>query len=150
MNIRERHHLIKPAIGVHPREQESYDLATSLLYATPCVVIISAVLDQILITIYMNWIHPWRGIVENKMDPIADQAEPNDPGNLQNAIQDMIPLPTLNPPQSESKEDPIADQEEPNDPGNLQNAIQDMIPLLTLNLAQGESNQGDQITEADM
>ena len=104
MNIRERHHLIKPAIGVHPREQESYDLATSLLCAAPCVVIISAILDQLLITIYMNWIHPWRGIVENKTDPMADQAEPNDPGNLQNAIQDMIPLLKLNLAQSESNQ----------------------------------------------
>ena len=104
MKIRERHHLIKPAIGVHPREQESYDLATSLLYATPCVVITSAILDQLLMTIYMNWIHPWRGIVENKLDRITDQEEPNYQGDLQNAIQDTIPLLTLNLAQGESNE----------------------------------------------
>ena len=94
IKIRARHHLILPAIGAHPREQQSYDLATALLYATPCAVFTSAILDQILITVYMNWVHPWRGIVQNH--PKEGTENKNDQLNLEHAMEDMIPLVTLN------------------------------------------------------
>ena len=95
MNIRARHHLIKPAIGVHQREQESYDLVTSLLYAMPCVVIFSAILDQIIITVYMNWVHPWRGIVQNHPQNLTED-EAADHAIVAHAIRETIPLVTLN------------------------------------------------------
>ena len=110
--IRARHHLILPAIGVHPREQQSYGIATFLLHATPCMVIGWAILDQVLITVYMNWVHPWKGIVQNL--PNEDARNENDQGNVQGAIEDGIPLLTLNIIQDETnREDAIQ-------PGELQ------------------------------
>ena len=103
MNIRARHHLILPAIGVHEREQYSYELATSLLYILPCVVIFSAILDQIFITIYMNWVHPWRGIVQNNPQKLTED-EAVDQEIVANAIRDTIPLLTLNLAQDETED----------------------------------------------
>ena len=103
MNIRARHHLILPAIGVHEREQYSYELATSLLYILPCVVIFSAILDQIFITIYMNWVHPLRGIVQNHTPELTED-EAVDQEIVANAIRDTIPLLTLNLAQDETED----------------------------------------------
>ena len=109
MKIRARHHLIQPAIGVHQREQESYDLATSLLCATPCVVILSAILDQLLVTVYMNWFHPWRAIVQNCPQELRED-EAVDQAIVAEAIRDTIPLLTLNLIQEETEEEAIMNE----------------------------------------
>ena len=80
----------------------------------PCAIIMSAMLDQFLVTVYMRWAHPWIGIFKDTPDPITDLEEANgaDPGNLQNAIQEMIPLVTLNLGQDETNEgDNVSEQE---------------------------------------
>ena len=80
----------------------------------PCAIIMSAMLDQFLVTVYMRWAHPWIGIFKDTPDPNTDPEEANgaDPGNLQNAIQEMIPLVTLNLGQDETNEgDNVSEQE---------------------------------------
>ena len=42
----------------------------------------------------MNWVHPWRGIVQNH--PKEGTENKNDQRNLEHAMEDMIPLVTLN------------------------------------------------------
>ena len=42
----------------------------------------------------MNCVHPWRGIVENH--PKESTENKNDRRNLEHAMEDMIPLVTLN------------------------------------------------------
>ena len=93
MKIQERHNLIRPAIGVHPREQESYDLATSLLHALPSVVVVSAIFDQLLVVVYMKWFHPWKDILNNSTGKMNEE---NKQLNIAAAMQETLPLTTMN------------------------------------------------------
>ena len=95
MKIQERHNLIRPAIGVHPREQESYDLATSLLYALPSVVVVSAIFDQLLVMVYMKWFHPWKDILKNTTDE-GKMNDLNKELNIAAAMQETLPLTNMN------------------------------------------------------
>ena len=84
LKIRARHHLILPSIGAYKSEQDSYELATSLLYSLPCVVIVFALFDQILIIIYMLKVHPWRGIV---LSVGTKDEENRQTGNFEESVQ---------------------------------------------------------------
>ena len=95
MKILERHNLIRPAIGVHPREQESYSLATSLLHALPSVVVASAIFDQLLVMAYMKWFHPWKDILKSTTDE-GKRNDFNKGRYIAAAMQETLPLTTMN------------------------------------------------------
>ena len=103
MKVRARHHLIQPAIGVHQREQESYDLVTSLLYSLPFALIVAAALDQCLVTLYMKSVHPWKAIVQDHPEEMTEE-EAVDQAIVEDAMREAIPLVTLNLVQEETEE----------------------------------------------
>ena len=51
------------AIGVFPEEQKAYDLVMKLLWILPTVVFGGALVDAMFVAIYMNFAHPWVGIL---------------------------------------------------------------------------------------
>ena len=54
------------AIGVFPEEQKAYDLVMKLLWILPIVVLGGALVDAIFVAIYMNFAHPWIGILSSE------------------------------------------------------------------------------------
>ena len=72
-NIIKRHHTIEPAIGCFPEEEHSYLLAKKLIYGLPVAITVAAVIDTILVIVYMKWIHPWCGLI--KPTPINNDKE---------------------------------------------------------------------------
>ena len=59
------------AIGVFPEEQKAYDLVMKLLWIVPTLVLGGALVDAMFVAIYMNFAHPWIGILS------SEQPKPN-------------------------------------------------------------------------
>ena len=70
-------------IGVFPEEQEAYDLVMNLSWILPTVVIVGALLDAFFVGIYMNFAHPWVGILSteepnNEQEEVIDTSSPRE------------------------------------------------------------------------
>ena len=65
-NIKSRHELVKGAIGVFDKEEEAYHRVIMLAWILPMVVLLGALLDNIMVFIYMRFAHPWREILFSK------------------------------------------------------------------------------------
>ena len=63
--IQARHELIVVTIGAFEEEKMAFDLMSRLIWQLPLFMAITALLDLILVVVYMNWLHPWRGILED-------------------------------------------------------------------------------------
>ena len=61
-----RHELVKGAIGAFPEEEYAYLLVKNLSRILPLVIFLGAILDSILVAIYMNFAHPWLGILKSE------------------------------------------------------------------------------------
>ena len=61
-----RHELVKGAIGAFPEEEYAYLLVKNLCWILPLVIFLGAILDSILVAIYMNFAHPWLGILKSE------------------------------------------------------------------------------------
>ena len=59
-----RHELVQGAIGAFPEEENAYMLLKNLRWILPLVVFLGAILDSILVAIYMNFAHPWLNILK--------------------------------------------------------------------------------------
>ena len=46
-------------------EQKAFDLMSRLIWQLPLFMVVTALIDLLLVLIYMNWLHPWRGILED-------------------------------------------------------------------------------------
>ena len=66
IQIQERHLLLQASIGVHPEEQAAFDIVIFLEWMLPLVTILSALFDMGLWAAYMNWLHPWKGILQTE------------------------------------------------------------------------------------
>ena len=89
--MKSRHELLSGAIGTFPEEDEAYLLVTWLLWVIPLTVTLAALMDAILVYIYMKWAHPWGPILENEeTDNIDDGYEA-----VPNSEPQMIPMPNL-------------------------------------------------------
>ena len=62
-NVNNRHTLVKGAIGVFPEEEYAYWLMNTLSWSLPLMIILGAIVDVILVYIYMRYTHPWRDIL---------------------------------------------------------------------------------------
>ena len=59
-----RHELVKGSIGAFPEEENAYTLVKNLRWILPLIIFLGAILDSILVAIYMNFAHPWLGILK--------------------------------------------------------------------------------------
>ena len=61
MNI--RHILVKGAIGAFPEEEHAYLLVNTLSWILPLMIVLGAIVDVLLVYIYMRFAHPWKDIL---------------------------------------------------------------------------------------
>ena len=83
-NIKARHKLLEGAIGVLPEEEIAYKLVNQLSWILPIVVIIGALLDMLLVYVYMKFAHPWKYILSFKVENEGGEHRPNSPQNDEN------------------------------------------------------------------
>ena len=62
-SIRARHELLAGAIGTFQEEDDAYSMVKTLSWILPTAVILSAMLDALLVWIYMKLAHPWKDIL---------------------------------------------------------------------------------------
>ena len=58
-----RHLLVKGAIGAFPEEEYAYWLVNKLSWILPSMIISGAIVDVLLVYIYMRFAHPWKDIL---------------------------------------------------------------------------------------
>ena len=59
-----RHSALVLNIGTFAEEDEAYELLENLILSLPFTVMVTSVLDAMLAAVYLNWLHPWRIILE--------------------------------------------------------------------------------------
>ena len=59
-SVRERHSALVLHIGTFAEEDEAYKLLNSLSMSLPFVVMITCILDALLASVYLKWLHPWK------------------------------------------------------------------------------------------
>ena len=80
-NIKARHELLEGAIGVLPEEEIAYKWVNQLSWILPIVVIIGALLDMLLVYVYMKFAHPWKYILSFKGENEGGEHIPNSSQN---------------------------------------------------------------------
>ena len=65
-NVNSRHKLVKGAIGVFPEEEYAYCLVNKLSWILPLTIVCAAIVDLLLVYIYMRFAHPWKDILFHK------------------------------------------------------------------------------------
>ena len=83
-NIKARHELLEGAIGVLPEEEIAYKWVNQLSWILPVVVIIGALLDLLLVYVYMKFAHPWKNILSFKAENEGGEHGPNNSQNDEN------------------------------------------------------------------
>ena len=63
--IQTRHEFFVAHIGAFKEEQNAFDLLTSLSWQLPLFMAASALVDLLLVLVYMKWLHPWRDILQD-------------------------------------------------------------------------------------
>ena len=58
-----RHTLVKGAIGVFPEEEYAYWLVNKLSWILPLMIVLGAIVDVLLVYVYMRFAHPWKDIL---------------------------------------------------------------------------------------
>ena len=61
--MRERHSALLLNIGTYAKEDEVHELLNNLSMSLPFVIIVTCLLDSLLASVYLKWLHPWRGIL---------------------------------------------------------------------------------------
>ena len=64
-NVQARHEFLMAHIGVFKEEQNAFDLLSSLSWQLPLFMAVTALLDLLLVLVYMKWLHPWRDILQD-------------------------------------------------------------------------------------
>ena len=62
-HIKARHELLEGAIGVFPEEKQAYEKISILSWLLPLIAIIGALVDTILVVVFMKFAHPWKDIL---------------------------------------------------------------------------------------
>ena len=57
--------MVVSTIGSFEEEQKAFDLMSRLVWQLPLFMAVAALIDLLLVLVYMNWLHPWRGILED-------------------------------------------------------------------------------------
>ena len=83
-NVKARHELLEGAIGVFPEEELAYRTVKILSWILPSIIITSALLDIILVFIYMRIGHPWKYILSNEEhDTEVNETANNSPQDIE-------------------------------------------------------------------
>ena len=85
-NIKARHELLEGAIGVLPEEETAYKWVNQLSWILPIVVITGALLDMLLVYVYMKFAHPWKYILSFKAENEGEELRPNSSQNDENIL----------------------------------------------------------------
>ena len=92
-----RHTLVKGAIGVFPEEEYAYWLMNTLSWILPLVIILGAIVDVLLVYIYMRFAHPWKDILFYKdKTSKMEENETVDQIRVTEKIEDEV-VPEINP-----------------------------------------------------
>ena len=62
-NVNTRHMLVKGAIGAFPEEEHAYWLVSILSWILPLMIVLGAIIDVLLVYVYMRFAHPWKDIL---------------------------------------------------------------------------------------
>ena len=62
-NVNDRHTLVKGAIGDFPEEEYAYWLVNKISWILPLIIVLGAMVDILLVYIYMRFAHPWKDIL---------------------------------------------------------------------------------------
>ena len=77
-NVKARHELLEGAIGVFPEEKLAYREVKNLSWILPSVIIAGALLDMMLVFVYMRIAHPWKYIsCDEELDKEVNEAGNN-------------------------------------------------------------------------
>ena len=92
-----RHKLVKGAIGGLPEEEYAYWLVNTLSWILPLMIGFGAIVDVLLIYVYMRFAHPWKYILFYKDETskkeenyIVDENRVTEEGE-EKACQEIIP-----------------------------------------------------------
>ena len=66
-HIKARHELLEGAIGVFPEEKQAYEKISMLSWLLPLIAIIGALVDTILVVVFMKFSHPWKDILFSQL-----------------------------------------------------------------------------------
>ena len=82
-NVRDRHELLKGAIGTFPEEDYGFDLVNSLCWILPLGIVMASLVDAVLVYVYMKYVHQWKDILssEGVLSPELEMEESNEPSN---------------------------------------------------------------------
>jgi len=64
--IQARHEFVAAHIGSFEEEKNAFDLMSRLIWQLPLFMVITALLDLLLVLVYMKLLHPWRAILEDE------------------------------------------------------------------------------------
>ena len=62
--VKERHNILLGTIGVFAQETDAFDRLTLLSWLLPAIVAAAALIDLLLILLYLYIFHPWRVIFQ--------------------------------------------------------------------------------------
>ena len=60
-----RHEFLLAHIGAFKEEQNAFDLLSRLSWQLPTILAVSALVDLLLVMVYMKWLHPWKDILQD-------------------------------------------------------------------------------------
>ena len=63
-NVRKRHSVLVLNIGTFAEEDEAYELLNGLSMSLPFFVMITCILDALLASVYLKWLHPWKILLQ--------------------------------------------------------------------------------------
>ena len=65
-------------IGAFEEEQNAFDLMSRLIWQLPLFMVVTALLDLLLVLVYMKMLHPWRAILEDvSRSPVSMKHDPD-------------------------------------------------------------------------
>ena len=62
--MKEKHLTLRDNLRTFPKEDEAFDLLTTLSWQLPIFVIATAILDLVFAFVYLKWLHPWKIILQ--------------------------------------------------------------------------------------
>ena len=93
-----RHTLVKGAIGVFPEEEYAYWLMNTLAWILPLMIVLGAIMDVLLVYIYMRFAHPWKNILfykdktsKMKENDIKDESRVTEEEEEEKVSPEIIP-----------------------------------------------------------
>ena len=80
------------SIGTFQREKDAYNLVMLLSWLLPCILMAGAVIDAVLVWVYMKYCHPWIGILskEKKVEKIVAKNENRSLSFYEEAVEEVL------------------------------------------------------------